>query len=68
MRILAALFGLECPALIFPLANKYINGLSMPDTVLAAGLGLAVALAVLCSAVPAWRGMRLQIADALAGR
>jgi putative ABC transport system permease protein len=66
--VVAALLGLGGAMLTFPLAKKYVNGVSMPDTVLAAGLGLAMVLAVICAAVPAWRGMRLQIVDALAGR
>ena len=33
-----------------------------------AGIGFAVLLAVISAALPAWRGMRLQVAEALAGR
>jgi ABC-type polysaccharide transport system permease subunit len=32
------------------------------------GLGCAVVLAIVGSTVPAWRGLRLQVADALADR
>jgi putative ABC transport system permease protein len=66
--VVAALLGLGCAALIFRLAKNVLGGTSMPHTVLAAGLGFAVVLALISAALPAWRGMRLQVADALAGR
>jgi putative ABC transport system permease protein len=66
--IFAALLGLGCAALIFPLARNYLGGVSMPHTVLAAGIGFAVALALISAALPASRAMRLQVAEALAGR
>jgi putative ABC transport system permease protein len=66
--IVAALLGLGCAALIFPLAKRFLGGASMPHAVLAAGIGFAVVLALISAALPAWRGMRLQVADALAGR
>jgi putative ABC transport system permease protein len=66
--IVAALLGLACAALIFPLAKRFLGGASMPHAVLAAGIGFAVVLALISAALPAWRGMRLQVADALAGR
>jgi len=66
--VVAALLGLGCAALIFPLARSYLHGVSMPYTVLAAGIGLAVVLALISAALPAWRGMRLQVAEALAAR
>jgi len=40
----------------------------MPTVVLVAGALFAVLLALLGSAVPAWRGLKLQVVDALAGR
>jgi putative ABC transport system permease protein len=66
--IAAALLGLGCAAVIFPLAKNILGGTSMPHTVLAAGMGFAVVLALISAALPAWRGMRLQVAEALAGR
>jgi putative ABC transport system permease protein len=66
--IVAALLGLGCAALTFPLAKRFLGGASMPHAVLAAGIGFAVVLALVSAALPAWRGMRLQVADALAGR
>jgi len=41
---------------------------TMPAVVLIAGAGFAVLLALIGSAVPAWRGLRLQVAEALADR
>jgi putative ABC transport system permease protein len=66
--IVAALLGLGGATLIFPLAKQFIGGVTMPATVPAAGLGIAVVLAMIIAALPAWRGTRLQVADALAGR
>ena len=40
----------------------------MPAIVFVAGMGFAIALAVIGGSVPAWRGLRLQVAEALAGR
>jgi putative ABC transport system permease protein len=66
--LVAALLGLGAAALIFPLAKSYLQTGSLPLTVLGAGIGFAVLLAVISSALPAWRGMRLQVAEALGGR
>ena len=40
----------------------------MPSAVLVVGVGFAVLLGLIGAAVPAWRGMRLEVADALAVR
>jgi putative ABC transport system permease protein len=66
--MVAALLGLGCAGSIFPLAKAYLGGISMPYTVAVVGLALAMALALISAALPAWRGMRLQVVDALAGR
>jgi putative ABC transport system permease protein len=66
--VLAALLGLGCAAAIFPLARAYLGGISMPFAVAGIGVGLAVVLALISAAMPAWRGMRLQVAEALGGR
>jgi putative ABC transport system permease protein len=66
--VVAALLGLGSAALIFPLAQRFLGGASLPHTVLAAGVGFAAVLALISAALPAWRGMRLQVVDALAGR
>lgn len=66
--VFAALLGLGCAAAIFPLAKAYLGGISMPYAVAAIGAGLAVLLALISAAMPAWRGMRLPVAEALGGR
>jgi ABC-type antimicrobial peptide transport system permease subunit len=40
----------------------------VPLNVILAGAGFAVALALIGGAAPAWRGLRLRVADALADR
>lgn len=67
--VVAALVGLSVASLIIPLAAKKINlDLVMPSYVFVAGIAIALLVAGVTAAVPAWRGMRLQIVDALAGR
>jgi ABC-type lipoprotein release transport system permease subunit len=50
------------------LAKQFIGIAGMPPVVAAAGMLFAVVLALIGSSVPAWRGLRLQVTDALAGR
>jgi putative ABC transport system permease protein len=66
--VFSALVGLGLAAVILPMARSVIGLTSMPLVVFAAGVGFAVALAVIGGSVPAWRGLRLQVAEALAGR
>jgi putative ABC transport system permease protein len=66
--VFSALVGLGLAAVILPLARTVIGLTSMPTIVLVAGVGFAIALAVVGGSVPAWRGLRLQVAEALAGR
>jgi putative ABC transport system permease protein len=66
--VLSAGIGLALAALLLPMARSFISFATVPGTVLLAGLGCAVVLALVGSTVPAWRGLRLQVADALAGR
>jgi len=69
--LFAAGLGLAISAFLLPAARASINiGLNthLPPLVLAAGAGFAVLLALISGAVPAWRGLRLQVADALADR
>ena len=66
--VFAALLGLGGASAIFPLAKAYLGGISMPNAVVAIGVGLAMVLALISAAVPAWRGMRLPVAEALGGR
>jgi putative ABC transport system permease protein len=66
--VLSAAIGLGLATLLLPLARGAIGIASVPVVVLLAGLGCAVILALIGATVPAWRGLRLQVADALADR
>ena len=66
--VFSAMVGLGIAAVILPLARTLIGLTSMPTIVFVSGVGFAVALAVVGGSVPAWRGLRLQVAEALAGR
>jgi putative ABC transport system permease protein len=66
--VFSAAIGLGLASLILPAARTQIGITSMPGIVIIAGMGFAVALAVIGGSVPAWRGLRLQVAEALAGR
>jgi putative ABC transport system permease protein len=66
--IAASLVGLALAWIAFPLAAKYIPGLSMPLVVVAFGILGAVLVALISVSVPALRAARLNIVDALAGR
>lgn len=66
--VAAALAGLALSSVVFPLAAKYIPGLSMPRMVVGLGIVGAVLLALVSVSVPGYRASRLQVVDALAGR
>jgi len=66
--IAASMAGLALAWLTFPLAAKYIAGLSMPMVVVAFGIVGAVLVAIISVSVPGLRAARLNIVDALAGR
>ncbi len=66
--VFSAMVGLGIAAIILPLARTLIGLTSMPSIVFVAGVGIAIALALIGGSVPAWRGLRLQVAEALAGR
>jgi putative ABC transport system permease protein len=67
--VLAASLGLAAAAAVFPVtAALGIGGSALPLKVIAAGLAIAVALALASVLPPAWRAQRLVIVDALAGR
>jgi len=66
--LFSAAVGLGGAALLLPKARALIGSVTMPTEVLVAGAGFAVLLALVGSAVPAWRGLRLQVAEALADR
>lgn len=64
--VAAAAFGLALANATFPFAARFVVGLSMPGIVVAAGLILGAAVALVSAAVPALLAARLQIAAALA--
>jgi putative ABC transport system permease protein len=66
--IAAAACGLALALLVFPLAAKFIPGLSMPLAVALVGLAYAVLAAAISASVPAVRAARLNIVTALASR
>jgi putative ABC transport system permease protein len=69
--VVSASLGLGLAALLFWIAeriNFWPNYVQIPATVLAAGAGFALLLAAASAALPAWRGLRLQVTEALAGR
>ena len=52
----------------FNLLTAALGAITMPMSVILLGVGIAVALAIVSGLPPAWRAMRLNIVDALAGR
>ena len=66
--ITAALFGLILALCAFPVASRFVPGLSMPGTVVAGGLACGALVALISASLPALRGARLNIVTALAGR
>jgi len=66
--VFSAAVGLAIASVILPASRALIGITSMPGVVLAAGIGFAIVLAIIGGSVPAWRGLRLQVAQALAER
>jgi len=66
--VVAAGFGLALALVAFPLASKFVPGLSMPAPVVAIGLGSAALVALLSASAPAIRAARLNIVAALGSR
>jgi putative ABC transport system permease protein len=66
--VAGALFGLALADVAFPYASRFVPGLSMPGVVVVIGVGAAVLVALISSALPAVRAARLQVVAALAGR
>jgi putative ABC transport system permease protein len=64
----ASLAGLGLAWFAFPLAAKYVAGLSMPIVVVELGVVGAVFVGLISVSVPGLRAARLNIVDALAGR
>jgi putative ABC transport system permease protein len=66
--IAGSLAGLALAWIAFPLAAKYVAGLSMPMAVVGLGVLGAVLVALISVSLPGVRAARLNIVDALAGR
>lgn len=66
--LFSAGIGLGGAEALFPIIKNSIGFAADAGPILFAGLGFAVALAIICGLPPALRAMRLQIVDALAGR
>ena len=67
--VLAAALGLAAAAAVFPVAAALgIGGAALPLEVVAAGLSMALLLALVSGLPPALRARRLVIVEALAGR
>jgi putative ABC transport system permease protein len=65
--VIASLAGLALAWITFPLAGKYMPGLSMPMVVVELGIVGSVCMALISVSVPGLRAARLKIVDALAG-
>jgi len=66
--VLAAGLGLLCASGLFPALKSFVGEAKLQPSVIWSGIGAAVLLALLIAAPPAWRAMRLNLVDALAGR
>lgn len=66
--LIAALVGLALAAISFPLASRYVELTELPMEVVLLGVIVAIGVALVSSVVPAWRVLRLGVADALGGR
>ena len=63
--LLGAAIGLAIAGLLLPRARQLIGVGAVPAVVVALGFAFAVLLAFVSGAIPAWRGLRLQVATAL---
>jgi putative ABC transport system permease protein len=66
--VFSAAIGLSLASIILPQARTLIGITSMPVNVIVTGLIFAVVLAIAGSSAPAWRGLKLRVAEALADR
>ena len=66
--VAAAALGLALALLVFPLAARFVQGLSMPLVVVEIGLASALLVALVSAGVPAILAARLRVAEALASR
>ncbi len=69
LSLAATALGLATASRVLPLTQKFLNlAITIPASVVLVGFILAVVLALASALPPAWRGLRLQVAAALAGR
>jgi putative ABC transport system permease protein len=66
--VCGAAVGLGLASRILPLARNLIGLGTIPLGVVVTGFVFAIALALAAGAIPAWRGLRLHVVDALANR
>jgi putative ABC transport system permease protein len=66
--VVAAAVGLAISTLLYPVVVKAIQFELTPGPIMGLGIVVAIVLALLTGAIPAWRASRLSIVDALAGR
>jgi putative ABC transport system permease protein len=66
--VAGAALGLALANVVFPLASRFVPGLSMPGIVVVIGLGAAVFVALISTALPAARAARLTVVNALVQR
>lgn len=66
--VLAAALGMAFAAGLLSAASNLIGITAIPVSVIVTGFALALGLALLGGSPPAWRGLRLPVATALAGR
>ena len=66
--LLGAAIGLGIAALLLPRAKQLIGLGYLPGAVIVEGFVAAIVLALISGAIPAWRGLRLQVATALSRR
>jgi putative ABC transport system permease protein len=65
----ATALGLAAASRILPLTRRFLNlVLTLPYSVVLLGFGMALVLALSSALLPAWRGLRLQVAAALAAQ
>ncbi len=66
--LVGAIIGLLLGVRLLPVAREEIGTVTVPWSVFVTGLAFAVALALAGGAMAGWRGLRLRVVDALAGR
>lgn len=68
LSLIGAAIGLGLARMVLPMARQNIGVADIPGYIIVAGFVCAIVLALASGAIPAWRGLRLQVAQALSGR